>query len=107
MNNRLIEHPQTDIYKAILNSCSVVRAILQCVQNEPNILETTQVVYNNSAGQTGIEKLNNAWQQLQANVDHLMDIEINKITGSVSGQGLKQVRILKRYFFILKLQLIF
>ena len=50
-----------------------------------------QLVFEQIRGGSAVEKLHNAWQGLQANVDHLMDREMSKTVESENCQGLKQL----------------
>lgn len=50
-----------------------------------------QQVFEQIRGTSAVEKLHNAWQALQSNVDHLMDREMGKTADSANCQGLRQV----------------
>ncbi|XP_058804040.1 DNA-directed RNA polymerase I subunit RPA1 [Phymastichus coffea] len=93
LNGQIIEHPQTQIYRAIIMICLTLRNIIQAIQDgDTNRLpEAGKMVYSNTQGNTAIEKLHNAWQELQANVDHLMDRDLSKTSESANCQGLKQI----------------
>ncbi|XP_015588786.1 DNA-directed RNA polymerase I subunit RPA1 [Cephus cinctus] len=93
LNGQMIEHPQSQVYKAIIQDCLVLRNIIQTIQDgDTNKLpEEGRIVFEQIKGSTAVEKLHNAWQTLQANVDHLMDRELSRTTESANCQGLKQV----------------
>ncbi|XP_046471345.1 DNA-directed RNA polymerase I subunit RPA1 isoform X1 [Neodiprion pinetum] len=93
VNGQLIEHPQSQVYKAIIQDCLVLRNIIQTIQDgdTSKLPEEGRIVFEQIRGNSPSEKLHNAWQQLQANVDHLMDRDVNKTTESANCQGLKQV----------------
>ena len=93
LNDQLIEHPQTQVYKSIIminiTLCNIIQAIQDGDTNQ--LPDAGKIVYSNSRGNTPIEKLHNAWNELQAHVDHLMDRDLSKTTDSANCQGLKQV----------------
>ncbi|KOC69722.1 DNA-directed RNA polymerase I subunit RPA1 [Habropoda laboriosa] len=93
VNGQMIEHPQSQVYKSIIQDCLVLRNIIQTIQDgDTNQLpEEGKLVFEQIKGNTAIEKLHNAWQSLQVNVDHLMDRDMNKTSESANCQGLKQV----------------
>lgn len=93
LDNQLIEHPQTQVYRSIMLNCVTINNIIKTIQDgDTNQLsEAGQMVYNNTRGNTAIEKLHNSWQELQANADHLMDRDLSKTSDSANCQGLKQV----------------
>ncbi|XP_054005071.1 DNA-directed RNA polymerase I subunit RPA1 [Hylaeus anthracinus] len=93
VNGQMIEHPQSQVYKSIIQDCLVLRNIIQTIQDgDTNQLpEEGKLVFEQIKGNTAIEKLHNAWQSLQVNVDHLMDRDLNKTADSANCQGLKQV----------------
>ncbi|XP_076647337.1 RNA polymerase I subunit RpI1 [Halictus rubicundus] len=93
VNGQMIEHPQSQVYKSIIQDCLVLRNIIQTIQDgDTNQLpEEGKLVFEQIKGNTAIEKLHNGWQSLQVNVDHLMDRDMNKTADSANCQGLKQV----------------
>nr|XP_031847048.1 DNA-directed RNA polymerase I subunit RPA1 [Nomia melanderi]XP_031847057.1 DNA-directed RNA polymerase I subunit RPA1 [Nomia melanderi] len=93
VNGQMVEHPQTQVYKSIIQDCLVLRNIIQTMQDgDTNQLpEEGRLVFEQIKGNTVTEKLHNAWQSLQVNVDHLMDRDMNRTTDSANCQGLKQV----------------
>ena len=93
LNGQIIEHPQTQVYRSIIMNCLTLRNIIQAIQDgDTNQLpDVGKSVYSNTRGNTAIEKLHNSWQDLQANVDHLIDRDMSKTTESASCQGLKQI----------------
>lgn len=93
INGQMIEHPQTYIYKSIIQDCLVLRNIIQTIQDggTDHLPQEGRLVFEQIRGHTAVEKLHNAWQALQSNVDHLMDRDINKTQESINGLGLKQI----------------
>lgn len=93
VKNQLLEHPQTMIYKTIIQDCLVLRNIVQTIQdgNTDNLPEEGRLVFEQIRGATAVEKLHNAWQALQINVNHLMDRDMNKTPESINCLGLKQI----------------
>lgn len=93
VNGQMIEHPQSQVYKSIIQDCLVLRNIIQTIQDGDTnqLTEEGKLVFEQIKGNTAIEKLHNAWQNLQINVDHLMDRDMNRTADSANCQGLKQV----------------
>lgn len=93
LNDQMIEHPQTQVYRSIIVNCLTLRNIIQAIQDgdTSQLPDAGKLVFSNSRGNTAIEKLHNSWQDLQANVDHLIDRDLSKTTESASCQGLKQI----------------
>ncbi|KAG5891414.1 hypothetical protein JTB14_031480 [Gonioctena quinquepunctata] len=92
VNDRLLENKQSQTYKTILQNVILLRAIIQVVQKkgDPNSLASPEAraAYSFARGNTAIEKLNNAWEELQNDVNGLVDKESNR---SKEGEGLKQI----------------
>lgn len=90
----MVEHPQTQIYKSILQDSMVIRAIIQIIQgkNIDTLPQESRSVYDSAQGTNSVEKLHHMWQQLQSNVDCLMDRDMSSVKSD--GQGLKQVKII-------------
>ncbi|XP_043278475.1 DNA-directed RNA polymerase I subunit RPA1 [Venturia canescens] len=93
LNSQLVEHPQTQVYKSIIQDCLVLRNIIQTIQDGDThqLPEEGRAVFEGIRGESAAEKLHHAWTSLQSNVDHLMDRELSKTTESANCQGLKQV----------------
>jgi DNA-directed RNA polymerase I subunit RPA1 len=93
LNEQVVEHPQSQVYKSIITNCLVLKNIIQAIQDgDTNQLpDAGKLVFSNTKGNTAIEKLHNGWQDLQANVDHLIDRDLNKTADSAISQGLRQV----------------
>lgn len=93
LNGQMVEHPQTHIYKSIIQDCLVLRNIVQTIQDggTDHLPQEGRLVFEQIKGVTAVEKLHNAWQALQSNVNHLMDRDMNKTPESINGQGLKQI----------------
>ncbi|CAG5085409.1 Similar to Polr1a: DNA-directed RNA polymerase I subunit RPA1 (Mus musculus) [Cotesia congregata] len=93
LKNQIIEHPQNQAYKSILSDCLVIKNIIKVVQDGDtrNLPQEGVQVYKDVRGTSAIEKLHNAWQILQANVDHLMDRDMTKTNDSANCEGFKQI----------------
>lgn len=93
LHGQMIEHPQTQVYKNIMQDCLILRNIIQTIQDggTDQLPQEGRLVFEQIRGLTAVEKLHNAWQGLQVNVDHLMDREMSKTSESAHCQGLKQV----------------
>lgn len=93
LNGQMVEHPQTHIYKGIIQDCLVLRNIIQTIQDggTDHLPQEGRLVFDQIKGVTAVEKLHNAWQALQSNVNHLMDRDMDKTSESINGQGLKQI----------------
>lgn len=93
LHGQLIEHPQTQVYKNIMQDCLILRNIIQTIQDggTDQLPQEGRLVFEQIRGNTAVEKLHNSWQGLQANVDHLMDRDMSKTSESVHCQGLKQI----------------
>ncbi|XP_034944340.1 DNA-directed RNA polymerase I subunit RPA1 [Chelonus insularis] len=93
LNGQIIEHPQSQIYKAIIQDCFIIRTIIQAIKDgdTSQLSEESIQVYQQIRGTNSLEKLHLAWQALQANADHLMDREMSKTSESANCQGLKQI----------------
>lgn len=108
-NGTLCEHPQTTVYKNIINANSTLRAItivMRLDDNddastkpdiEPNVLAGYRGIYEQSQGASPYEKMYNAWQELQTNIDQTWDK--NMATEKI-GVGLKQVIFLNILYII-------
>lgn len=98
MDGQVIEHPQTSLYKLIVESNSTLKAIITNMQLTEGSLDTSMLneivinrskaVYDTADGSSGYEKMYNAWQTLQSYVDQTWDMNMGKVP---NGQGLKQV----------------
>ncbi|XP_015122909.1 DNA-directed RNA polymerase I subunit RPA1 [Diachasma alloeum] len=93
LDGQLMEHPQTQVYKHIMQDCLVLRNIIQTIQDgdTSQLPEEGKLVFETIRGTTPLEKLHNAWSALQGNVDHLMDRDMSKTAESMLCQGLKQI----------------
>ncbi|KAF5293076.1 hypothetical protein FQR65_LT11068 [Abscondita terminalis] len=92
VHGRIIESEQSQVYKMILQNSMLIRAVIQVVQNDGDMEVLTseaKAVYSLAQGKTPIEKLNNAWEALQLNVDELIDKDNVREKGG--GEGLKQI----------------
>ncbi|XP_051174534.1 DNA-directed RNA polymerase I subunit RPA1 [Leptopilina boulardi] len=114
LNGQMVEHPRTQVYKIIIQNCLILRKIIhdlkmESTQNEniemeienngrrsnsrvrDNINEETLQLLKKVKGASLIEKLHNSWQDLQINVNHLVDRDMNRTVDSASCLGLKQI----------------
>ncbi|XP_037942906.1 DNA-directed RNA polymerase I subunit RPA1 [Teleopsis dalmanni] len=92
MHDHIIEHPQTALYRNIIENNSVLRVIMSYIKNERESLsEEANVVFQTSKGSNEYEKLYNAWQVLQNSINLLLDINLSTTRDIPSSQGLKQV----------------
>ncbi|XP_032689427.1 DNA-directed RNA polymerase I subunit RPA1 isoform X2 [Odontomachus brunneus] len=93
LHGQIIEHPQTQVYKNIMQDCLILRNIIQTIQdgNTDQLPQEGRLVFEQIRGLTAVEKLHNAWQSLQVNVNHLMDRDMNKTSESIHCHGLKQI----------------
>lgn len=98
MDGQVIEHPQTSLYKLIVESNSTLKAIITNMQLSESsldistlneiVINRSKAVYDTAEGNSGYEKMYNAWQTLQSYVDQTWDMNMGKVP---NGQGLKQV----------------
>ncbi|CAK1579973.1 unnamed protein product [Parnassius mnemosyne] len=93
LHGELIEHPQTNVYKSILQASYSARAVLQVLsasdqQKTIDSLEPNpRKAYESVMGKSAPEKLHTIWQELQKQINHLLSCEG---LGATS-QGLKQI----------------
>ncbi|KAF7998354.1 hypothetical protein HCN44_009752 [Aphidius gifuensis] len=93
VDGQMIEHPQTLIYKSIMEDCLILRNIIKVIQDKDTskLSDENITLFDKLVGNTSTEKLNIAWESLQSNVDHLMDRNINTTHDSANVQGVKQI----------------
>ncbi|XP_017486749.1 PREDICTED: DNA-directed RNA polymerase I subunit RPA1 [Rhagoletis zephyria] len=90
LHDHIVEHPQTAIYRAIIENNAVLRVVMKHLKGlRDELSEEAQRVYETTRGKSSYEKLYNAWQTLQTSVDMLLDITASR--DAPSNQGLKQV----------------
>lgn len=93
LNGELIEHPQTNVYKAIMNTAYSSRVVLQVLMTSDHqkaidgLDQQPRQAYESVMGKTTPEKLHTVWQDLQKQINQLLSCEGQ---GSTS-QGLKQI----------------
>ncbi|KAG8224091.1 hypothetical protein J437_LFUL001785 [Ladona fulva] len=98
-DNHISEPAYTATYKNIVQDCIVLRHIAEIVQtgSSEGISKELQasplytMVSTYCRGDDDLEKLHQVWQELQSNVDHLLDKEMNKKTSNATALGVKQV----------------
>ncbi|KAJ8970269.1 hypothetical protein NQ317_017164 [Molorchus minor] len=92
LGDRFMEHKQTIAYKTVLQNVILLKAIIQVVQKkgDQNSLSSgeAKAAYSYARGNTPVEKLNYAWEELQNDVDCLVDRES---TNGRESEGLKQI----------------
>ncbi|XP_059608966.1 DNA-directed RNA polymerase I subunit RPA1 [Phlebotomus argentipes] len=91
MNGRVIEHPQTEIYKSILTANVALKAILDFNTADRSANnKDIEFLYESSRGDNKYEKMYNAWRELQSHVDETLDITMSQ-NRQAMGMGLKQI----------------
>nr|CAD7199685.1 unnamed protein product [Timema douglasi] len=80
VDNKMMEHAQTEVYKRILQDNMVLRNVIKLVQdgNTEDLTEEGKTVVGEARGNSPLEKFHFLWQQIQGHVDHLMDNNINQ-----------------------------
>ncbi|XP_050313380.1 DNA-directed RNA polymerase I subunit RPA1 [Anthonomus grandis grandis] len=92
LNGRVLENPQTTVYKNILTNALVMNHLIRVVQKKGDtsvlVSKEAKEFYDAAKGKTPIEKLNNCWEDLQSDVNGLLskDPGMNR-----EGIGLKQI----------------
>ncbi|XP_026761681.2 DNA-directed RNA polymerase I subunit RPA1 [Galleria mellonella] len=93
LQGELIEHVQTNIYKAIMSVAFNTRVVLQVLSASDHqkaidgLDKKPRSAYESIAGKTPAEKLHSVWQELQRNINLLLSCE----SQGLSSQGLKQI----------------
>lgn len=95
VDNRMIEHSQTSLYRSIIDTSIVLRTIIKVLKDEMNQVDSklaghSMAVFNNMEGDTVLQKFHNCWQELQGHIDHIMNTDI-PASQNVKGEGLKQI----------------
>nr|CAD7262935.1 unnamed protein product [Timema shepardi] len=96
VDNKMMEHAQTEVYKRILQDNMVLRNVIKLVQdgNTEDLTEEGKTVVGEARGNSPLEKFHFLWQQIQGHVDHLMDNNINQnIKSGKNVNGLKQASL--------------
>ncbi|XP_014216995.1 DNA-directed RNA polymerase I subunit RPA1 [Copidosoma floridanum] len=93
MNGQIMENPQTEVYKSILRNCVVLRNVVQAVKTGDTSLipDSGKLLIRDMRGATLVEKMYNAWVELQSSCDHLIDRDLSKNSDSVNCHGLRQI----------------
>ncbi|PNF38093.1 DNA-directed RNA polymerase I subunit RPA1, partial [Cryptotermes secundus] len=95
VGGKLVEHPQTQAYKLIVQDCIIIQNITKTMQdgNANSIPEEAKSIIEQIQGKTLEEKLVLTWQGLQADVDRLMDSGMNRSSQKLQKvcPGIKQV----------------
>lgn len=93
LRGEILEHPQTNVYKAILSAAYSARTILHVISSSDQqkakdcLDQQPRQAYEAVQGKTPPEKLHSIWQELQRNVNNLL----NCTSAGVNSQGLKQI----------------
>lgn len=93
LRGELIEHPQTNVYKTILQNAFAARAVLHVLSSSDQkksidcLDQIPRQAYENVQGKTPPEKLHIVWQDLQKSINNLLNCEGQ----GVNSQGLKQI----------------
>ncbi|XP_063826212.1 DNA-directed RNA polymerase I subunit RPA1 [Ostrinia nubilalis] len=93
LQGELIEHPQTNVYKSILQNTVTARVILQVLASEDqqsainNLDKKPRDAYESVAGKSAAEKLHQVWQNLQKDVNNLLSCD----GVGLNSQGIKQI----------------
>ncbi|CAG9767764.1 unnamed protein product [Ceutorhynchus assimilis] len=92
LNGRVLENPQTTVYKNILTNALVMNHLIKVVQKKGdlNVLASKEAkeFYEAAKGKDPLEKLNNCWEDLQGDVNGLLSKDSGR---SREGIGLKQI----------------
>lgn len=93
LHGELVEHPQTNVYKSILQNAFAARVVLHVLSSSEQqkavdcLDQLPRQAYEGVQGKTPPEKLHACWQELQKSVNNLLNCE-----GQGAGsQGLKQI----------------
>ncbi|XP_026734757.1 DNA-directed RNA polymerase I subunit RPA1 [Trichoplusia ni] len=93
LKGEVIEHPQTNVYKAILQNAFAARAVLHVLSSSDQkkaidcLDQVPRLAYEGVQGKTPPEKLHFVWQELQKSINSLLNCEGQ----GLSSQGLKQI----------------
>ncbi|KAJ2948912.1 hypothetical protein O0L34_g5845 [Tuta absoluta] len=93
LQGELIEHPQTNVYKGILQSAYSARAVLHVLSSSDHqkaidgLEQAPRQAFESVTGKTPAEKLHSVWQELQKHINQLLSCEGQ----GLSSQGLKQI----------------
>lgn len=92
LGGQIIEHPQSSIYKQIMNGANQIRSVLNVMHfGDDTDLATEKLghkvrqLYYSINGKSSAEKLHTCWMNLQKSVNDLLDCTAK------SGMGLKQI----------------
>ncbi|XP_063236510.1 DNA-directed RNA polymerase I subunit RPA1 [Bacillus rossius redtenbacheri] len=94
VDGRLVEHPQNEVYKHILEESMVLRNATKAEQagRVDGLSEEGKTAVEQARGATFLEKVHFVWQQIQAHVDHLLDAGFSPAVSSGKNiSGLKQL----------------
>ncbi|CAH2096482.1 unnamed protein product [Euphydryas editha] len=93
LNGELIEHPQTNVYKSILQVAYSARAVLQVLMASDqqkaidSLDQQPRQAYESVMGKSPPEKLHTVWQELQKQINQILSCD----SQGHASQGLKQI----------------
>lgn len=93
LRGELMEHPQTNVYKSILQNAFAARAILHVLTSSDqqksidSLDQLPRQAYESVQGKSPPEKLHVCWQELQKSINNLLNCEGQ----GIGSQGLKQI----------------
>ncbi|KAJ8721870.1 hypothetical protein PYW08_004272 [Mythimna loreyi] len=93
LRGELIEHPQTNVYKTILQNAFAARAVLHVLSSSDQkktidcLDQLPRQAYEAVQGKSPAEKLHVVWQELQKSINNLLNCEGQ----GLNSQGLKQI----------------
>ncbi|XP_075978329.1 RNA polymerase I subunit RpI1 [Anticarsia gemmatalis] len=93
LRGEVVEHPQTNVYKSILQNAFAARAVLHVLSSsDPQkavdcLDQLPRQAYESVQGKSPPEKLHACWQELQKSVNNLLNCEGQ----GANSQGLKQI----------------
>lgn len=92
-DGKMIENSQTRSYKTIINDCIILKHVTDAYKKNSfdGLTEDMKAYVKSIKGQTALEKFHQCWLELQSDIDHLLDADMNKTTGSTGITGLKQI----------------
>lgn len=94
VNNQMVEHPQNVALRQIVTSCTMLNyASIAISKGEESLSLEALKALKGVSGSTNPEKLETIWNELQADIVHLLDREQSKISAAAASgmMGLKQV----------------
>ena len=86
-------HPQSQALQNVLQSVAVMKPLVQVLQGQDlaDMSSTAQDMMKHLRGSTTAEQLDIVWKELQFNVDHVIDRDLNSTRNVKTGWGFKQL----------------